>query len=161
MTSRFALGRLAVVTLLVAASRAAHAQAGNSTIHSSPASAAPTATAQPSAPSAASTAAWDAHPTGKYLLELTLPDRKMQATLTLSDSVGTPVALFWPVGDNDGHALSVTVDGADLKLYASTPRGPFNMVLNRAADHVTGRFSMGLVESGPVEGHLERAGATP
>ena len=160
MTSRFALGRLAVVTLLVAASRAANAQAGNSTIHSSPASAAPAATSQPAAPSSA-TAAWDAHPTGKYLLELTLPDRKMQATLTLSDSVGTPVALFWPVGDNDGHALSVTVDGADLKLYASTPRGPFNMVLNRAADHVTGRFSMGLVESGPVDGHLERAGATP
>ncbi|MFL5562484.1 MAG: hypothetical protein ACJ79K_13505 [Gemmatimonadaceae bacterium] len=160
MTSRIPLGSLAVVTLVAAASHAASAQAANSSVPASPASVAPATIAKPSAPSG-STTMWDARPSGKYLLELTLPDRTMEATLTISDSAGTPVALFWPNGDNDGHALSVTVDGADLKLYAATPRGPFNMTLNRAADHITGRFSMGVEESGPVEGHFERSGAPP
>jgi hypothetical protein len=160
MTSPFPLGSLALVTLLATAAHAASAQAANSSVYGSSASAAPATVAQPSAPSGSATT-WDAHPTGKYLLALTLPDRKMQATLTISDSAGTPVALFWPEGDDEGHALSVTIHGSDLKLYASTPRGPFNMTLNRAADHITGRFSMGMEESGPVEGHLERSGATP
>lgn len=118
--------------------------------------AARTASAQ-SGPSSASAAAapvthWSQHPLGKYRIELALHDRKMPVDLTISDSAGTPVANFWPVGDNDGHMLAVAVKDTDLVLSAQTPRGPFSLVLQRQGSTVSGRYAMGMQEAGAVSG---------
>ena len=141
-----ALTALALVTALT---RVASAQAATGIGTATP--------AQASSPAMR----WDAHPTGKYLLELTLPDRKMQASLTIADSAGTPVAVLWPVGDNEGKAMSVTVNDTDLTLHADTPRGPFAATLQRDGDHITGRWSIGMQQSGTLEGRPETSAATP
>ncbi|HET9004166.1 MAG TPA: hypothetical protein VFN39_09245 [Gemmatimonadaceae bacterium] len=127
--------------------------------------AARTAAAQ-SGPSSASAAAapvthWAQHPLGRYRLELALPDRKMQADLTISDSAGTPVANFWPVGDNDGHMLMVAVKDTDLVLSAQTPRGPFSLVLQRQGNTLSGRYAMGMQESGAVTGTVTEEAKQP
>ena len=165
MTSRFLLRGFAAAALITVTANATGAQAANSTAQASAKStvprAAPSAKPADASVAPASATPWDAHPTGKYLLELSLPDHKMQADLTISDSAGTPVALFWPAGDNEGHRLSVTVQGVDLKLYAETPRGPFSATLQRDGDHITGHYAMGIQESGAIEGRVEHSSAAP
>lgn len=124
-------------------------------------------TAAPSGPSATTTATapvvthWDAHPTGKYLLELTVPERPMQVDLTISDSAGVPVAMFWPVGDNDGHTMTVTVKDTDLVLTAMAPRGKVEVVLQRKNDQLTGHWSMGDEEKGDLQGHVVQEAKKP
>jgi hypothetical protein len=115
------------------------------------------AQASDSAASAATTPAtrWDAHPVGRYKLEMTIPERTMQVDLTIADSAGKAFALFWPVGDNDGHTMNVTVKGTDLVLDAETPRGPVQIVLQRQGDRITGSWAMGA-DKGPVQGRVER-----
>lgn len=122
-------------------------------------------TAAPGGPSvttnAPSVTHWDAHPTGKYLLEMTIPERAMQVDLTISDSAGVPVAMFWPVGDNDGHAMTVTVKDTDLVLTALAPRGKVELVLQRNNDQITGRWSMGDEEKGALTGHVVQEAKKP
>lgn len=126
--------------------------------------AAHTAAAQGGPSSAAAAAVplthWDQHPSGKFRLELSLPDQKMQADLTVSDSAGTPVANFWPVGDNDGHMLAVAVKDTDLVLSAQTPRGPFSLVLERRGSALIGRYAMGT-ETGAVSGTVAEEAKKP
>ena len=100
---------------------------------------------------------WDAHPTGKYVLQLTLPERIMKVDLTITDSAGTPTALFWPVGDNDGHVMTVAVKDTDMVLQADAPRGKVVVVLERQGDHLTGHWSMGL-EGGALQGQVVEEG---
>ena len=118
-----------------------------------------------SAPSVAATATtithWSLHPTGKYRLKLALPDRVMDADLTIADSAGTPTAIFWPVGDNDGHSLAVTVKDTALVLTAATPRGPFEMVLQRQGSQISGHYAMGVQEAGAVQGEVKEEAKTP
>jgi hypothetical protein len=135
---------LIAVVALVAGARSAAAQGGPSV-----AAATPVVTH------------WNQHPTGKYRLQLTLPDRKMDADLTISDSSGTPVANFWPVGDNEGHPLAVAVKDTDLVFSAQTPRGPFSLVLQRQGNQLRGHFAMGMQESGPVTGTVAEETKTP
>lgn len=104
---------------------------------------------------------WSQHPTGKYRLQLALPDHVMDADLTIADSAGTPVANLWPVGDHDGHSLAVVVKDTTLVLSAATPRGPFEMVLQRQGDKLTGHYSMGVQEAGEVQGQVKEEAKTP
>ena len=135
---------LAGAAFLAAGARSANAQGA-------PSAAAPTANVRH----------WSQHPTGKYRLQLALPDRMMDADLTIADSAGTPTAIFWPVGDNDGHALAVSVKDTSLVLSAATPRGPFELVLQRQGDQLNGHFSMGVQEAGPVQGVVKEEAKTP
>lgn len=122
-------------------------------------------TAAQGGPSASATAPvtthWSQHPTGKYRLQLALPDHVMDADLTIADSSGTPVANLWPVGDNDGHSLAVAVKDTTLVLSAATPRGPFEMVLQRHGDKLAGHYSMGVQEAGEVQGQVKEEAKTP
>lgn len=115
----------------------------------------------PTSAAAAPASQWNQHPLGKYRLELSLPDRKMQVDLTISDSAGTAVANFWPVGDNDGHMLAVAVKDTDLVLSAQTPRGPFSLVLERQGNTLSGRYAMGTQETGAVTGSVVEEAAKP
>ena len=135
---------LAGAAVFAASSRTAEAQAG-------PSAAAPAPTVRQ----------WRQHPTGKYRLQLALPDRMMDADLTITDSAGSSTAIFWPVGDNDGHALTVTVKDTTLVLSASTPRGPFEMLLQRQGDQISGHYSMGIQEAGEVKGQVKEEAKTP
>jgi len=149
MTTRSLLSHCLAAVLLATAAGTAAAQG----------------TAAPSGPSATAIAPvathWDLHPTGKYLLELTVPEGPMQVDLTISDSAGVPVAMFWPVGDNDGHAMTVTVKDTDLVLTAMAPRGKVEVVLQRRNDQLTGHWSMGEHEKGDLKGHVVQEAKKP
>jgi len=148
MTPRRILPLLATAALLAVATRPLAAQAAAAT----------TATVTVAAPPLTQ---WSQHPTGKYRLELALPDGLMQADLSIADSAGTPTAVFWPVGDNEGHPVTVTVKDTALVLSASTPRGPFEMVLQRSGSKLSGHFAMGVQESGAVQGRVEQEAKQP
>jgi hypothetical protein len=146
MTSRSFLSLFSVVALTVVGAQAAGAQA--------------TAAKSGTSSAAAATPAfdkWDAHPTGKYYLALTLPEGIKEVNLTISDSAGTPTAVFWPVGDIDGHAMTVTVKDADLVLEADAPRGKVIVTIERQGKSLTGRWSMGM-QGGTLTGKVQSNG---
>jgi hypothetical protein len=145
MTSRSFLPLLSTAALLAVGAPSANAQAN-------------AAQTGPSSGAAAAPAydKWEAHPTGKYLLELTLPEGIKGVNLTISDSAGTPTALFWPVGDHDGHVMTVTVKDTDLVLEADAPRGKVIVTIERQGERLTGRWSMGM-QGGPLTGKVEGA----
>ena len=148
-TPRRTLSLFATAALLAIAARPLAAQAP-----------APGASAA-AAPATPAVTHWSQHPTGKYRLQFALPDHVMDADLTIADSAGTPTAIFWPVGDNDGHAVTVTVKDTSLVLFASTPRGPFQVVLQRKDAQISGHYSMGVQEAGEVQGHVEQEAKQP
>jgi hypothetical protein len=147
MTPRRTLTLIVTPFVVAIASRSLAAQA--------PAPATPIS----SAATAPAVTHWSQHPTGKYRLQLALPDHMMDADLTIADSAGSPTAVFWPVGDNEGHPVAVAVKDTDLVLSASTPRGPYTLVHQRKGDQLSGHFSMGVEEAGAVQGHVEREAA--
>ena len=148
MRTRTLLPSLGVALCLCAVLQPAAAQSPRT-----PPTGAPSAT-----PSAASDTLtrWDARPVGKYDIELTLPDRVMQVDLTIADSAGHLTAMFWPVGDRDGHEMSVTVRDTDLLLHADAPRGAVDIVLQRRKERITGRWTMGE-EHGAVQGRVSNS----
>jgi hypothetical protein len=87
-------------------------------------------------------------------LELEVPNRTNKVNLTISDSAGALAAVFWPVGDYRGHAMTVRVQDADMILEAYTPRGLFEIVLVRQAGLIAGHWSLGEAK-GVVQGHVE------
>jgi hypothetical protein len=143
MTARISLGLLSVAALLTVGAQAAAAQSDASSNIASPAS-----------------AGWNARPTGKYLLELEVPNRTNKVNLTISDSAGALAAVFWPAGDYRGHAMTVRVHDADMILEAYTPRGLFEIVLVRQGDLIAGHWSLAEAK-GLVEGRVEEDGETP
>ncbi|HET9796962.1 MAG TPA: hypothetical protein VFP90_03190 [Gemmatimonadaceae bacterium] len=102
--------------------------------------AAQTAT-QPAASTAAATDAWSAHPTGSYHLDIQMPDQVLQATLTITDSSGTPMASLLPNGDQDALPMKVTIKGGELTLNGDAPKGPAEIVLTRQGDQLAGKWS--------------------
>lgn len=104
--------------------------------------------------------AWSAKPIGSYDLVIEMPDRKMPAALTISETDGNLSALLWPEGDNDGHVMNVTVKGVDLVLTATAPRGPVTITLERRGKNLSGTWSMGS-EGGSLKGSVKAsAGAS-
>lgn len=101
--------------------------------------------------------AWSAKPLGKYDLVVKLSDRDMPTDLTITESDGKFTALFWPVGDNDGHYMTVTVNGTDLVLNAEAPRGHVVIHIERRGARLTGTWQMGS-EHGTLEGTIKSQG---
>lgn len=97
---------------------------------------------------------WSAKPIGSYDLVIDMPERKMPAALTISETDGNLSALLWPEGDNDGHVMNVTVKGVDLVLTAMAPRGPVTITLERRGKNLTGTWSMGS-EGGSLKGSVK------
>lgn len=133
------LRALATSALLLASATVANAQ---TTVPSTPAA------------SAASTP-WAAVPVGSYKLDIQLPEHVMPATVTIKDSSGTATATLLPEGDQDALPVKVTVKGTELYLNGDAPKGPFEIVLLRQGDDITGRWSYGG-DSGKLTGKVQK-----
>ena len=138
------LTALATAALVALDARAASAQSA------SPAPA-PAAT---SAPAAAPTP-WPENPSGRYELEIVLPDKVMPATVVIADSSGVPAAQFQPEGDPEAHPMKITLKGTELYLNAIAPRGAIELVMLRSADQITGRWTYGDGK-GVLRGRVEK-----
>ena len=133
-----ALGAVALMSVAAqSASAQAAAQAGS-----------PTA-------SAAKGDAWAAVPAGTYHLDIQLPERVMPATLTITDSSGTPTATLLPEGDQDAHGMKVTVRGVELYLNSQAERGPIEIVLTHKGSEIDGKWAYGP-QSGTLKGKQEK-----
>jgi hypothetical protein len=116
------------------------------------------AAAQAGTPSAAASAngdKWAAIPAGSYHLDIQLPERVMPATLTITDSSGTPTASLLPEGDQSALPLKVTVKGAELTLNGSAERGPVEIVLTHKGSEIDGKWAYGP-QSGTLKGKQEK-----
>ena len=116
------------------------------------------AAAQAGTPSAAAPASgdkWATVPAGTYHLDIQLPERVMPATLTITDSSGTPAATLLPEGDQDAHGMKVTVKGAELYLNSSAERGPIEIVLTHKGSDIDGKWAYGP-QSGALKGKQEK-----
>ena len=99
------------------------------------------ATTQSSSASAtASSTPWAALPAGTYTLDIQLPERPLAAVVVVRDSSGVPAATFQP-GDDPAQPVKITIKGADLTLNGDAPKGPFEIVLQRQGNEITGRWS--------------------
>jgi hypothetical protein len=95
----------------------------------------------PAAPAGAATDPWSAHPTGSYHLDIQMPDQVLPATLTFTDSSGTPTASLLPDGDQDALPMKVTIKDKELTLNGDAPKGPAEIVLTHQGDEVAGNWS--------------------
>ena len=118
---------LSAAALLALAAGPLHAQAA-------PRSSGSTATA--------SSTAWPALPAGTYELLIQLPERPLEATVVVRDSSGASAATFQPEGDPP-MPVKIAVKGTELTLNGEAPKGPFEIVLERQGDVITGRWTYG------------------
>lgn len=87
-------------------------------------------------------AAWAALPTGTYELLIQLPERPLGATVVVRDSSGVPAATFQPEGD-PAQPVRIGVKGTELTLNGEAPKGPFEIVMLRQGDEISGRWKYG------------------
>jgi hypothetical protein len=113
------------------------------------------ATTQSSSPAATTAStAWASVPTGTYKLDIQLPERPLPATVVVRDSSGVAVATFEPDGD-PAQPVKIAVKGAELTLNGEAPKGPFEIVLRREGDQITGRWSY-AGDTGKLTGKAEK-----
>ena len=110
---------------------------------------------QPASSATAASTPWAAVPAGVYKLDIQLPERVLPATITIKDSSGTPSATLLTEGDQDAHPVKVTVKGTELVLNGEADKGPFEIVMTRQADQITGRWSYGG-DTGKLTGKAEK-----
>lgn len=94
---------------------------------------------------------WSDKPIGAYDLVIVLPERKMPAALTISETNGRLSALLWPEGDHDGKVMDVAVKGVDLVLSTVANRGPVTITIEKRGKTLSGTWVMGM-EHGPLTG---------
>ena len=98
--------------------------------------------ATPSSSAPASATPWAALPAGTYKLDIQLPERPLPATVVVRDSSGAPAATFEPEGDS-AQPVKITIKSTELTLNGEAPKGPFEIVLLRAGNDITGRWTYG------------------
>jgi hypothetical protein len=86
---------------------------------------------------------WSAKPVGKYDLLLNIPEGAMPVELTIGESAGSLTAMFWKVGDNDGHFMKPTVKGEDLVLEGTTPNGALVVTIKHHGALLSGIWQLG------------------
>ncbi|HKH94356.1 MAG TPA: hypothetical protein VKA54_21300 [Gemmatimonadaceae bacterium] len=112
-------------------------------------------TTQSSAPAATSSSTpWAALPAGTYKLDIQLPERPLPAEVVIRDSSGVPAATFQPEGD-PAQPVRITIKGVELTLNGEAPKGPFEIVLLREGDQITGRWTY-AGDSGKLTGKAEK-----
>lgn len=111
--------------------------------------------AQSGTPAAAAPTPWAAVPAGAYKLDIQLPERVLPATLTVKDSSGTPTATLLTEGDQDAHPVRVTVKGTELVVNGEADKGPFEIVMMRQGDEITGKWTYGG-DTGKLTGRAEK-----
>ena len=86
---------------------------------------------------------WEAKPLGTYDVVLDTPDHPISVTITISETSGKLVALFWPASDDQGQMMDATVIGTDLVLSANTRRGAFELNIERRGKGLSGFWMLG------------------
>lgn len=99
-------------------------------------------------------AAWAALPAGTYELLIQLPERPLGATVVVRDSSGVPAATFQPEGD-PAQPVKIAVKGTELTLNGEAPKGPFEIVMLRQGDEISGRWKY-AGEEGKLTGKTPR-----
>ena len=143
-----------VCALLFVADTAIHAQSGPA-----PASgASPAVTPAPASPAATVTPkdigpleAWPDKPLGKYDIVINIPEGSMPVEITISEASKGLSALFYKVGDLDAHIMDATVNGTDLVLKGTTPRGALTIKIRHHGAKLSGSWQLGE-DQGTVEG---------
>ena len=97
---------------------------------------------------------WSDKPIGAYDLVIVLPERKMPAALTISETNGRLSALLWPEGDHDGKVMDVTVKGVDLVLSTVANRGPVTITIEKRGTALSGTWTMGM-QHGSLTGNTK------
>ena len=97
---------------------------------------------------------WAALPAGTHALLIQLPERPLGATVVVRDSSGVPAATFQPEGD-PAQPVKITVKGTELTLNGEAPKGPFEIVMLRRGDEISGRWKY-AGDEGTLTGKAER-----
>ena len=104
---------------------------------------------------AASSTPWAALPVGTYKLDiLEFPDGPLVVTVVIRDSSGVAIATLQP-GDDPAEPVRIAVKGEELTINGVAGKGPYELVLRRQADVVTGRWTYGG-DKGAVKGTAEK-----
>lgn len=104
------------------------------------------------APAGAAVLPWDAKPVGTYDLKVQTPERIVGVTLVIADSAGALVATMQQDNDPQARPMTIAIKGADLTLATDAPRGRLTVVMQREAERVFGRWTIGDTQSGTFEG---------
>ena len=141
--------------LLFVADTAIHAQSAPPSASSGGSSAvthAPTATPATVTPKdIGPLEAWTDKPLGKYDIVINIPEGAMPVEITISEASKGLSALFYKVGDIDAHIMDATVNGTDLVLKGSTPRGALTIKIRHHGAKLSGIWQLGE-DQGTVEG---------
>jgi hypothetical protein len=86
---------------------------------------------------------WNAKPVGNYDIVLDSPEGAISVRVTVSETQGKLVALFWPANEPEGQAMDVSVAGTDLVLTAKTHKGPIEISIRRIGTILTGAWTLG------------------
>ena len=146
---------LVCAAMLLVADAATQAQSApaNGATPTTPGTAAPTATAAP-APTPkdiGALEAWSDKPLGKYDIVINIPEGAMPVEITISQSATGLSALFYKVGDNDAHVMDAAVNGTDLVLKGTTPRGALTINIRHHGALLSGTWQLGG-DRGTLEG---------
>jgi hypothetical protein len=96
---------------------------------------------------------WESKPIGTYDVVLDTPDHPIEVTITISETSGKLIALFWPASDDQGQVMDATVIGTDLVLSANTRRGAFELNLERRGKGLSGFWMLGN-KKGSLKGEV-------
>ena len=86
---------------------------------------------------------WADKPLGKYDIVINIPEGAMPVEITVNESATGLSATFYKVGDNDAHVLTAAVDGTNLVLKGTTPRGPLTIQIRHHGAKLSGVWQLG------------------
>ncbi|MDQ6689861.1 MAG: hypothetical protein M3Z18_05055 [Gemmatimonadota bacterium] len=97
--------------------------------------------------------AWSARPVGNYDVVLDSPEGAIAVRVTVSETQGKLVALFWPAKEAEGQAMDVAIAGTDMVLTAKTHRGPIEINIERRGQALSGNWTLGRTH-GSLRGEI-------
>jgi len=95
---------------------------------------------------------WSAKPVGNYDLVIPTGGSMIIASLTIAEIAGKLSATMVQLDDPDPIAMDVAVNGTDLMLTLNRPRAPITVHLQHRGAQVSGKWTIGTMDSGTVEG---------
>jgi len=133
-----------------AAARTASAQAGSQV--ASPTTVAPASVVLLNGKPIGPAEPWGAKPIGSYDLVIPTGGSMIIASLTIAEVAGKVSATLVQLDDPDPVAMDVAVNGADLVLTLNRPRAPITVHLQHRGPRLSGKWTVGTMDSGTVEG---------
>jgi hypothetical protein len=138
----------------LAAARTASAQAG-SQVASAATAVAPASVVLLNGKPIGPAEPWSAKPVGNYDLVIPTGGSMIIANLTIAEVAGKSSATLVQLDDPDPVAMDVAVNGTDLVLTLNRPRAPITVHLQHRGTLVSGKWTVGTMDSGTVEGKVK------